>query len=89
VNRSLLRRVQEAEEYTLNNPVVLYMQDGSAVRLNGRGDIPTLLLGSLFKEPKTKPQQAAYALVKSSVSSRDGVIELIRALLCSPLPAKQ
>lgn len=89
MNRTLARRISEIEAQHLNYPVLLKMPEGKRVRLRGRGDLSRLLLGHVFDKDKTLEQAAAFQLIKESVECDDGLIELTRALLSSPLAKKE
>jgi hypothetical protein len=62
------------------------MPDGSTVSLTGQGDCGLRLLGCVLDEHnQTTEQRRHLDLIRQSKSSNDGLIQLARALLLSPM----
>lgn len=62
------------------------MPDGSTLTITGKGDhVLRLLACVLDDENQTPEQKNQLDLIRQSKSSNDGLVELTRAILLSPL----
>jgi len=89
MKNNVLRRIQDLEKGFVSQPTVLLMADGSTVRINGKGDYVSSLLGSACNGKKGSPEHLqTLELIRQSVSSKESgggeMIALTRALLLSP-----
>lgn len=83
----LKARVAALEKSRLWGPTIFTMRDGSTRTVSGLGDYLMRLLGLVFDNEVTPQQKAQLDLIGASISEEpsDGIAELIRALLNSPM----
>jgi len=84
---NLKARVAALEKTSGLHTTVLKMPDGSTRSISGTENYFVRLLGLTFEKDATPEQQVQLDLIRQSVSEEpdDGIVELIRALLNSPL----
>lgn len=72
------------EKMRLTTPVTLLLKSGEEVTLNGPGDVGVGILRSLFTLTPDERQQEYRRLLKETVSSSDGLVDLAMAIQASP-----
>ena len=91
--KHLEKRVRALEARLVSDPVILHFADGSTKEIRGPGDFLLGLFSTAFGGADPNPLQAAQLeLIGRSLKAEEpgggSMIELLRALLNSPLEAK-